>query len=98
MVPRANHVGEVRGVGLIGAVELVANKASKAKFDPPGKVGLYLYDKGHEHGVIVRAIGDTICFCPPLIITESQVDDMIDRFALCLEITTAWVEAGMPAA
>jgi 4-aminobutyrate--pyruvate transaminase len=96
----ADHplVGEVRGVGLIGAVELVANKASKTKFDPPGKVGLYLYDKGHENGLIVRAIGDSICFCPPLIITESQVDDMIDRFALCLEISTAWVEAGMPAA
>ena len=56
----ADHplVGEVRGVGLIGAVELVADKASKAKFDPPGKVGLYLYDRGHENGVIVRAIGD----------------------------------------
>ena len=65
-------LGEVRGVGLIGAVELVADKASKTKFDPPGKVGLYLYDKGHEKGVIVRAIGDTICFCPPLIITDRK--------------------------
>jgi 4-aminobutyrate---pyruvate transaminase len=47
--------------------------------------------------VIVRAIGDSICFCPPLIITEAQVDDIIDRFARCLELTTAWVKAGMPA-
>ena len=95
----ADHplVGEVRGVGLIGAVELVADRASKAKFDPPGKVGLYLYDRGHENGVIVRAIGDSICFCPPLIITEAQVDEMIDRFARSLQLTTAWVEAGMPA-
>jgi 4-aminobutyrate--pyruvate transaminase len=95
----ADHqlVGEVRGVGLIAAVELVADKASKAKFDPTCKVGLYCYDKGHENGVIVRAIGDSICFCPPLIITEAQVDDMIERFARCLELTTAWVEAGMPA-
>ncbi len=95
----ADHplVGEVRGVGLIGAVELVADKASKAKFDPPGKVGLYLYDKGHENGLIVRAIQDSICFCPPLIITEAQVDDMIGRFAVCLELTLAWVKAGMPA-
>jgi 4-aminobutyrate--pyruvate transaminase len=95
----ADHplVGEVRGVGLIGAVELVADRARKATFDPPGKVGLYCYDKGHENGVIVRAIGDSICFCPPLIITEAQVDDIIDRFAPCLELTTAWVKAGMPA-
>jgi 4-aminobutyrate---pyruvate transaminase len=90
-------VGEVRGVGLIGAVELVADKTSKAKFDPPGKVGLYLYDRGHENGVIVRAIGDSICFCPPLIITEAQVDEMIDRFARSLALTTAWVKADMPA-
>jgi 4-aminobutyrate--pyruvate transaminase len=95
----ADHplVGEIRGVGLIGAVELVADKASKAKFDPPGKVGLYLYDKGHENGLIVRAIQDSICFCPPLIITEAQVDEMINRFARCLKLTTAWVQAGMPA-
>ena len=95
----ADHplVGEVRGVGLIGAVELVADKARKAKFDPPGKIGLYCYDRGHENGVIVRAIGDSICFCPPLIITETQVDDMIDRFARSLELTTAWVKADMPA-
>jgi 4-aminobutyrate---pyruvate transaminase len=90
-------VGEVRGVGLIGGVELVADKATKAKFDPPGKVGLYLYDRGHENGVIVRAIGDSICFCPPLIITEAQVDEMIDRFAHSLDLTAAWVKAGMPA-
>ena len=95
----ADHplVGEVRGRGLIGAVELVADKSTKAKFDPPGKIGLYCYDRGHENGVIVRAIGDLICFCPPLIITEAQVDDMIDRFARSLELSTAWVKADMPA-
>src|SRR6202021_4176960 len=74
-------VGEVRGVGLIGAVELVADKASKAKFDPPGKVGLHCYDKGHENGVIVRAIGDSICFCPPLFLTKARVGAMTERFA-----------------
>jgi 4-aminobutyrate--pyruvate transaminase len=95
----ASHplVGDVRGVGLIAAVELVADKASKAKFDPPGKVGAYLYNKGHENGLIVRAIQDSICFCPPLIINEAQIDEMVSRFARSLEDTTAWVAAGMPA-
>ncbi len=95
----ASHplVGQVRGVGLIGAVELVADKATKARFDPPGKVGAYLYARGHERGLIIRAIYDSICFCPPLIITEAEVDEMVSRFADCLEATTAWVEAGMPA-
>ena len=70
----ADHplVGEVRGVGLIAAVELVADKASKAKFDPPGKVGLYLFERAHEHGLIIRAMQDSIAFCPPLIITRRR--------------------------
>ena len=96
--PFASHplVGEVRGVGLIAAVELVADKATRAKFDPPGKVGLYLYNKAHERGLIIRNIIDSICFCPPLIITKAQVDEMVARFAGALDDTTAWVEAGMP--
>ena len=93
----ADHqlVGEVRGVGLIGAVELVADQATKAKFDPPGKVGLYLYNKAHENGLVVRAIQDSICFCPPMIITEPQIDEVIARFAASLDATAAWVEDGM---
>ena len=96
--PFASHplVGEVRGVGLIAAVELVADKATKAKFDPPGKVGLYLYNKAHERGLIIRNIIDSICFCPPLIITKPQVEEMVARFAGALDDTTEWVEAGMP--
>ena len=86
-------VGEVRGVGLIAAVELVADKATKQRFDPPGKTGAYLFGKGHEHGVIIRAIGDQIAFCPPLIITEAEIMDMLDRFALALEDTWSMVQA-----
>ena len=94
----AHHplVGEVRGVGLIAAVELVADKASKAKFDPPGKVGLHVFEKAHEHGLIIRSIQDSIAFCPPLIITEAQVDEVVARFARTLDETQNWVEAGMP--
>jgi 4-aminobutyrate--pyruvate transaminase len=96
----ADHplVGEVRGVGLIAAVELVADKASKAKFDPPGKVGLYLFERAHEHGLIIRNIQDSIAFCPPLIITPAQVDDVMRRFGLALADTQSWVTAGMPGA
>lgn len=91
-------VGEVRGVGLIAAVELVADKASKAKFDPPGKVGLYLFERAHEHGLIIRAVQDSIAFCPPLIITLAQVDDVVRRFDHALADTQSWVTAGMPGA
>jgi len=95
----ADHplVGEVRGVGLIAAVELVADKKTKAKFDPVGKVALYLFERAQEHGVILRAIQDHIAFCPPLIVTPEQIDQIVARFGAALEETEAWVAAGMPA-
>jgi 4-aminobutyrate---pyruvate transaminase len=79
-------------------VELVADKASKAKFDPPGKVGLYLFERAHEHGLIIRNIQDSVAFCPPLIITPAQVDDVVRRFGLALADTQSWVTAEMPGA
>lgn len=96
----ADHplVGEVRGRGLIAAVELVADKATKAKFEPVGKVGMKMFDQAHENGLIIRNIGDTIAFCPPMIITHAQVDEMLKRFSATLDDVTAWVNAGMPEA
>ncbi len=82
-------VGESRGVGLVGAIELVANKSSKAAFDPKAGVGPFLSKRAHHHGLIVRPIGDTIAICPPLIITDSEVDLLFDRLKLALEDTLA---------
>jgi 4-aminobutyrate--pyruvate transaminase len=84
-------VGESRGVGLIGGLELVADKASKRPFDPSQGIGAYCLSRAASHGLIVRAIGDTLAFCPPLIITASQLDDMFDRFAEALGETETWV-------
>ncbi len=91
-------VGEVRGVGLIAGVELVADKATKARFDTPGKVGAYVFARAHHHGLIVRNILDTIAFCPPLIITESQIEDLVQAFERTLNDTAEWIAAGQPAA
>ena len=74
------YVGEARGVGLIGALEFVADKATKAGFAKPGAVGARLAELAHEEGLIIRAIGDVIAFCPPLVIERGEVDDMFDRF------------------
>jgi 4-aminobutyrate---pyruvate transaminase len=89
----ADHplVGEVRGIGLIGAVELVADKSTKASFDPAQAVGPFLIKRAHQHGLILRALGDSIAFCPPLIITEAEIDLMIERFALALDETLTMV-------
>ncbi|MBB1631322.1 aspartate aminotransferase family protein [Cupriavidus sp. UME77] len=73
-------VSEVRGVGLLGAVELAADPAARRAFDPALKAGPRLAQLAQEHGLIVRAMGDTIAFCPPLIITEAQIDELFTRF------------------
>ena len=78
------NVGEARGVGLIGALEFVADKATKAGFAQPGAVGARLAELAHEEGLIIRAIGDIIAFCPPLVIERGEVDDMFDRFGRAL--------------
>src|SRR6202044_1279499 len=85
----ADHplVGEVRGIGLVGAVELVADKSTKAPFDPKAGVGSFLGKRAQHHGLIIRPIGDTIAFCPPLIIEEDEIDLMFDHFAQSLKDT-----------
>ena len=65
-------VGEVRGVGLVAGVELVASKAEKRPFDPENKVGRRLSRLALEDGVIVRAIRDTLAFSPPLVIEKRR--------------------------
>jgi 4-aminobutyrate--pyruvate transaminase len=74
----SNHplVGEVRGIGLIGAIELVVEGA-----------GAFLSKRAHHHGVIIRPLGDVIAFCPPLIASENEIDLMLERFSLALEDT-----------
>ena len=78
-------VGEVRGVGLIAAVELVVDKTTKAALEPVGRLGGLVSAEMQSQGVISRNMGDAIAFCPPLIITASEVDDLLDRFRRALD-------------
>ncbi len=89
----ADHplVGEARGRGLIGTLELVRDKASKETFPPAQGVAAHVGKRAQAHGLITRALGDTINFCPPLIITEAQIDDMFDRATRALDDTVAWL-------
>jgi len=74
-------VGEVRVSGLVGAIELVADKATKRSFAPSCSVGPTGYGFIQEEGLICRAVaGDNLALCPPLIITEDQIHEMFDRF------------------
>ena len=72
-------VGEVRHCGLVGGVELVADKATKRPFDPKKGVGAQVAKILEGHGLILRAIGDTIALCPPMVITEAELNELFDR-------------------
>ena len=74
-------VGEARGVGLIGAVEIVADKDSREQYPAEVKAGAIVAEKIFEHGLIVRGLpGDAVATCPPLIIDDGQIDELFDKF------------------
>ncbi len=70
-------VGEVRGVGLIGAVELSRDKATRALFDPMGEVGSLCHEHCYDEGVVLRAMRDVMCASPPLTITRDEIDELV---------------------
>ncbi len=77
----ADHplVGEVRGVGLLTGIELVEDKATRKPFEPARKLGAMVDRHARANGLITRFIGDRIAFSPPLIVTESEIDDIAAR-------------------
>jgi adenosylmethionine-8-amino-7-oxononanoate aminotransferase len=84
----ADHelVGEVRGMGLIGAIELVRDKATGETFDP--SVAMFLANACQDNGLFGRPLnGTTFAICPPLIITQEQIDELIDILGRSLEQT-----------
>ena len=83
-------VGDVRGVGLVSALEMMADKTTRTPFDPARKVGTIADKHARENGLIVRSIGDRIAFSPPLIITEAEVDELAVRLQKTLDAT--WAE------
>ncbi len=87
----ADHplVGEARGIGLIGAVELVADKDGKVLFDPALKVGPRANAACIERGLILRARGDALTICPPLIISEAEIDELFDKLTEALDAIAA---------
>ncbi len=87
----ADHplVGEARGLGFLGALELVADKATGAPFDKPGKTGLACREHAFDNGLVMRAVGDTMIIAPPLILDESQIDELVGKARKSLDDTMA---------
>lgn len=91
----ADHpmVGEVRGEGLIAAVEFVSDKRTKAGFAPVGLAAQAVVAACQAHGLILRVSGEAVCFCPPMIITEDEVRDLLRRFDLAMTDAFAQIPA-----
>lgn len=78
-------VGEVRGMGLLAAVEITSDKASKKPFPSEKAIGAWIQNKAMEHGVIVRAIANCIALCPPLIVERQHIDELVDGLSQALD-------------
>jgi 4-aminobutyrate--pyruvate transaminase len=91
----ADHplIGEARGMGLMGALEMVADKATKKAFEPKAGIGAKAMKIAEEEGVILRSLGDSLAVCPPLVISPEEIDDLFDRIARTLDKTHAIAKA-----
>jgi 4-aminobutyrate--pyruvate transaminase len=78
-------VGHGRALGLVGAIELMADPGQKVPFDPTLRVGARVSEWALEYGVILRPLGDVISFCPPLIINRSEIDFLFDAVTRALD-------------
>ena len=80
-------VGEARGVGMVGALELVKDKNTKTSYPSEQNVGTICRDFCFNNGLIMRAVGDAMIICPPLVISHSEINELIEKAKLCLDLT-----------
>jgi len=86
-------VGEARSRGLIGALELVADKPTRERFPAAQQVGTLCRDLCVDNGLVMRAVGDTMIVAPPLIISHAQIDELVQIAARVLDLTAAALAA-----
>jgi putrescine aminotransferase len=80
-------VGETRGVGLLGAIELVRNKETKERYSTAGATGVICRGHCFNTGVVMRAVGETMFLCPPLVISDSEIDELFTLVKRALDLT-----------
>lgn len=79
------NVGDIRGVGLLAGVHLVARRGPLTLFEAPVSFGARVAALAEDNGLILRAIGDVIAICPPLVIDENEIGMLIDRLTRAIE-------------
>lgn len=80
-------VGQTRSAGLLGALELVKDKETKARFEPAGRAGMICRTHCFDTGVIMRAVGDGMFLCPPLVIAKDEIDELFALVRKSLDLT-----------
>jgi putrescine aminotransferase len=80
-------VGEVRGVGMLGALQLVRDKGSRQSFEPVGDVGSLCKDHCTDNDLVMRAVGDSMILSPPLIISKTEIDELVEKAGRALDLT-----------
>lgn len=83
----ADHsmVGEVRSVGLLGAVEIVAERGTNHRFGAGGQAGAIVRDHAIAGGLMVRAVRDSVVMCPPLVVSHAEIDLLVERLGAALD-------------
>ncbi|KMM84775.1 putrescine aminotransferase [Pseudomonas taetrolens] len=85
-------VGEVRGVGLLGAIELVQDKATRKRYQGKG-AGMICRQFCFDNGLIMRAVGDTMIIAPPLVISKDEIDELVTKARKCLDLTLSALQS-----
>jgi len=85
-------VGEAATRGLLAKIELVPEKPSRKRFDNPGTVGTICRDHCFANGVVLRAVRDTMVASPPLILTDVEIDELVEKTWRALDATWAEVK------
>ena len=80
-------VGEVRGVGMFGAVQLAKDKSKRSPFDSPGEAGNLCKDHCTDNDLVMRAVGDSMILSPPLIISKSEIDELMEKAGRAIDLT-----------
>ncbi len=91
----ADHpiIGEARSTGMVGALEIVQDKASRGRFDKDFGAGTRCRDLCVNNGLVMRAVGDTMIVSPPLICEPAHIDELVEKAWRCLDLTAESLSA-----
>lgn len=86
-------MGEVRSIGLVGAIEIVKDKTTRERFGKELGAGTRCRDFCVNNGLVMRAVGNTMITSPPLVVEDRHIDELVEKAWKCLDLTAASLAA-----